>query len=93
MQRLNEEGRLKYEETDDQYVSTLENSIQRYLAKKIEEERRKNPQSKNHGHYMNWNRKVSHQIKKILLPLLEMYKCNIRMPNFEVNYFVPKKKV
>ena len=66
-------------------MSTLERSIQRYLAKKIEEERRKSPQGKIHGHYMNWNRNVSEKIKKVLLPMLEIYKSIIRMPNFEVN--------
>ena len=80
------ESGMKYEETNANYVNQLKRRIKLYLAKMIEEERRNNPQSKNYGSYMEWDRKISEEIEQVMLTAFENFKYSVRIPNFRVDY-------
>jgi len=78
--RVDEE--LKYETTNDEYKRTLETKIQKFIANKIEEERRMNPESKKYGLHMNWDFKFSSDIKELLREF-ETFKSTVRNANFK----------
>jgi len=84
VERVNSE--ITYEDTKPNYVSQLKRKIKLYLAKMIEDERRNNPQSKNNGSYMEWDRKLSDEIEEVMLTAFENFLYSVRIPNFRCDY-------
>ena len=77
---------LRYEDTNPIYIKQLERKIQLYLAKQIEEARRNHAEGRKHGHYMNWDRKLSAEIKEVLLTAFEQFKYTVKTPNFKCDF-------